>query len=96
MEIQFTTTERDFPIAYFKDLYSTECTIQISSIADHRAIWLGVDNPNPQILIKGEGWQKYPLPKEVMVSTRMHLSMEQVKELLPILERFALTGEING
>jgi hypothetical protein len=41
MEIDISTTERGFPIATFKDAYKKECSIQISSIADYRAIWFG-------------------------------------------------------
>lgn len=39
------------------------------------------------------GWVKYPLPEEVLLTTRMHLTQEQVKALLPILQHFAETGE---
>lgn len=39
------------------------------------------------------GWVTYPLPEEVLLTTRMHLTKEQVKALLPILQRFAETGE---
>lgn len=39
------------------------------------------------------GWVKYPFPKEVSFTTRMHLTQEQVKALLPILQYFAEHGE---
>jgi hypothetical protein len=40
------------------------------------------------------GWIPYPIPKDVDLSTRMHLSREQVAVLLPILQQFVDTGEI--
>ncbi len=41
------------------------------------------------------GWTKFDIPEEVSLSTRMHLTREQVKELLPILQRFVETGELG-
>jgi len=35
------------------------------------------------------------LPKTWMVDSRMHLSREQVAELLPILQKFVDTGELS-
>lgn len=40
------------------------------------------------------GWVKYPIPDCVSINTRMHLNREQVKELLPILQKFVDTGDI--
>lgn len=40
------------------------------------------------------GWVPYPLPKDVDLYTRMHLSRKQVKKLLPHLIKFVFTGEI--
>ncbi len=40
------------------------------------------------------GWEDVPLPKDVEIASRMHLSQEQVRELLPLLQHFAETGEI--
>lgn len=40
------------------------------------------------------GWVPYPIPKDVLLSTRMHLNQEQVRELLPALIHFAETGEL--
>jgi len=41
------------------------------------------------------GWIDYPLPPEVSIKTRMHLTQEQVRELLPVLQKFAETGKID-
>ncbi|EES51170.1 hypothetical protein NE172_01985 [Clostridium botulinum] len=43
---------------------------------------------------EGTGWVAYPIPEDVLLSTRMHLTRGQVKELIPILQKFVDTGEI--
>jgi hypothetical protein len=99
-------TERGFSLLRFKDKYDNDCTLQKSSLATEDAIWFGVENPNARILnydakklgIKPRdtvGWMSYPLPDEVSISTRMHLTQEQIKDLLPILIKFADTGELE-
>lgn len=93
------TTRRGFPLCEFRDLYGAKCSIQKSSLATDDAIWLGIDDADPQILASkvvegGTGWVKYPIPEDVLLTTRMHLNREQVFELLPILQRFVDTGEI--
>ena len=104
MEIK--RTDRGFPICEFIDRYGAKCSIQKSSLATEHAIWLGVDDADPQVMAsqaanvgvetdETTGWVPYPIPKEVLLSTRMHLTQDQVKELLPLLERFANTGQID-
>lgn len=99
------STERGFPYYEFIDRYGEKCSLQLSSLADDRCIWLGVDDANPQIMAsqarlfgvsttETSGWVSYPIPKEVQLSTRMHLSIEQVKKLLPILQKFVETGDL--
>lgn len=99
MEFKKGTTNRGFDIIEFKDKHGTECSIQKSSLATEDAIWIGVDNANPQIMASkvregGTGWIPYEIPQGVLLTTRMHLTREQVKELLPILTVFAETGEL--
>lgn len=99
MEIKETKTDRGFKLIEFKDFYENSCNIQESSLATEEAIWIGVEDANPKILASknkedGTGWIKYPIPAEVQLTTRMHLTREQVKELLPILQKFVDTGEI--
>ena len=84
----------------FKDYYDKECTLQKSSLATEDAIWLGVDDADPKIMASqvmegGEGWVKYPIHPDVLLSSRMHLTRSQVEELLPVLKKFVETGEIN-
>jgi hypothetical protein len=98
-------TQRGFSIIEFEDRYGVKCSIQKSSLATEDAIWLGVDDPDPKIMAvdaikegiftkETTGWVPYPIPDSVLVHTRMHLTQENVKELLPILQKFVRTGEI--
>lgn len=92
-------TKRGFARGEFDDLYGNKCSIQESSLADEDAIWLGVDDANPKILASTlspelTGWVKCPMPEGVSFNTRMHLTREQVSELLPLLQRFVETGEL--
>lgn len=100
-----TTTHRGFPLFNFTDYYDAPCSVQKSSLADTDAIWLGVDDPAPQVMAsqassvgvqtqQTTGWVPYPIPKSVSLTTRMHLTRAQVKELLPILRHFVKTGEL--
>lgn len=91
MEIK--QTERNFPYGEFTDRYGKKCSIQLSSLADDRCIWLGIDEPDPQIMTD-KGWKDYHIPKDVLITTRMHLNIETVEMLIPILQRFVETGDI--
>ena len=96
---------RGFQGLNFEDQYNTECSIQKSSAAIYDAIWFGVSQPKPIIMAsdarklgittdKNNGWVDYPIPDEVMISTRMHLTQDQVRQLLPVLQHFADHGEL--
>ena len=97
--------ERGFKFGDFKDRYGADCTLLKSSLATEDCIWLGIKKAKPMIMasdaiklgIKTDettGWIDYLLPEEVFISTTMHLTQEQVKNLLPILIKFAETGEL--
>ena len=105
LPIKESTTGRGFHLVEFIDKYGSECSLQKSSLATEDAIWFGINDANPQLMaydakklgIKTEqnsGWVKYPIPDEVLLNTRMHLTQEQVKKLIPYLQRFVDTGEI--
>jgi hypothetical protein len=98
-------TERGFAIGEFTDRYGAKCSLQKSSLATEDAIWFGIDDANPQIMASdaqrlgiptksNNGWVKFEIPKEVLLSTRMHLTQEMVQQLLPALQKFAETGEL--
>lgn len=108
--IKIGKTERGFEKGKFIDDYGMECSIQKSSNATENCIWLGVDDVKPQLMSSDairlglrkrtfdendNGWVAFKIPKEVLLSTRMHLTQEQVKDLLPMLQKFAETGELE-
>lgn len=103
--MELSKTERGFAIGEFTDRYGAKCSIQKSSLATEDAIWFGVNDANPKILASdakrlgiptdsSNGWVKFEIPKEVSLSTRMHLTQEMVQKLLPTLQKFAETGEL--
>lgn len=95
-------TERGFNIANFTDRYGVSCSIQESSLATEACIWLGCDDANPQMFVpngKPTAWRPLPLPElppggDFSFNTRMHLSQDQVAELIPLLQHFVDTGEL--
>lgn len=98
--------QRGFPLIRFKDNYDHQCSIQVSSLATEQAIWIGIDDANPQVMARvaryfgietdqTTGWVPFPLPSDVLLATRMHLTRDEVAELLPILKRFVETGELD-
>lgn len=93
---EIKSTKRGFKYITFKDVYGEKCSIQDSSLATESAVWIGIDKPTLKTLVRDVGWVTIPLHKEVSIfGNRMHLTQKQVKELLPILQRFVDTGTIN-
>lgn len=99
-------TQRGFDFVEFEDHNGVNCSLQKSSLATEDAIWLGVNDADPQIMAKDAaahgieteetvGWVPYPVPDAVLLKTRMHLTQEQVRQLLPYLNCFALTGRLE-
>jgi hypothetical protein len=93
-------TDRGFDYIEFYDRYDRLCSIQKSSLAGEDCIWLGINDADPKILaskVKNglTGWVKYPIPEDVSLTTRMHLTTKQVEELIIILNLFVKTGEIT-
>jgi hypothetical protein len=88
-------TQRGFGRIEFKDRYDVACSLQRSSLASEDCVWLGCDEPDPKVCIPGKGWQKVQLPEDCVTNTRMHLTRQQAKGLLPHLQAFARTGEIE-
>jgi len=71
-------------------------------------IWLGINDAEPQImkstakslgmkLPPGEvsGWMPYPVPEDVLMSTRMHLNEHQVRALIERLQYWLATGNLK-
>jgi len=77
--IKKDTTDKGWDVRVFADLYGARCSIQKSSLATKDAIWFGVhEDMNGKDITKA----------------RMHLDVEMVKQLLPILQHFVETGEL--
>lgn len=101
-------TARGFSRLTFSDRYGAECSIQMSSLATEAAIWFGINDAQPQIMASDAlkmgfstggqttGWVPYKVPDEVLLSTRMHLTREQVAALIPVLQHFVDTGEVKA
>ena len=103
VDLKFGNTHRGFTLIEFSDRYDNDCSMQDSSLATESAIWFGINDGNPQIMAskasqfgiettETTGWIPYPIPEEVILHTRMHLSREQVEELIPILQNFVRNG----
>ncbi len=106
MNLKFEHTNRGFPVVRFEDRYGAGCSIQASSLATEEAIWFGIDDAKPQIMAvhaaahgvettETTGWVPYPVPECVLMATRMHLTRDQVTELMPVLQRFVTSGEVG-
>jgi len=103
--MEINHTQRGFTLIKFKDHYDHQCSIQQSSLATDDAIWFGVDDADPKIMASQArsfglateetvGWVKYPIPECVIMTTRMHLTRDQVVELLPVLQYFVANGTV--
>lgn len=94
-------TERGFDTLTFTDRYGETCSLQKSSLATEDCIWFGVNEPKITALAKdvygsdASGWVTISIPEYAHLSARMHLTQEQVRELLPYLIKFAETGELT-
>jgi len=94
MKIKKGATNRGFAKHTFKDQHDNPCYIQKSSLATDDCIWLGLEDGNPIIMCRDavklglrhvfgderdNGWCDYLIPKEVLISTSMHLTRKMVK-----------------
>ena len=101
MEYKRDYTNRGFAFILFEDDYHNRCSLQESSVIPH--LWLGVEDTHPQVLAsdaarlgvmtdKTTGWVPYPLPDEVKLSTRMHLTPNQALALGKALVQWGSSG----
>jgi len=84
----------------FTDWSGTKCELADTRLVNEPTIWLGVLDADPRIrasivMAEGIGYVKYPLHEEVQLTTRMHLSRQNVVDLWPHLLRFIETGSIE-
>lgn len=73
--------DRGFLKGNFRDQYGQSCSIQKSSLATEDCIWLGADD-----ITTAPGCEPF--------NTRMHLNREMAAALIPLLQRFADTGDL--
>jgi hypothetical protein len=90
--LHFTETPRGFARAEFTDRDGIRCSIQKSSLATEDCIWLGCNKANPRTCVAGKGWTAVSMPEDYVADTRMHLTRQNVAELLPALHRFVDRG----
>ena len=68
-------------------------------------LWIGVDDPEPKVMCsmaeslgvekKGDsGWQPYPIPGDVLISSRMHVSREGVEKMVELLNGWLDSGRL--
>lgn len=87
-------TERGFDLVEFEDSNEVECSLQKSSVATDDLVWLGCSTIGLKRFAPG-GWIDVDLDDgSYIANTRIHLSRDQVAELLPILTRFVETGNL--
>lgn len=95
MEITEGKNQRGFRYNTFTDRYGAKCSIQKSSLAFEDAIWFGCDELGLKKFTPHQGWEDIEIDMTTHVAnTRMHLTQQMVKDLLPTLQYFAETGEL--
>jgi hypothetical protein len=100
------STPRGFALIRFQDTNGTPCSLQQSSLATDEALWLGPDDAQPKVLAskaaglgvktaETEGWVPYPIPDDVLLTTRMHLTRDKVIALIGHLQTWVEKGEFE-
>ncbi len=103
MKLQYSS--RGFAYYEFTEVNGDVCNIQKSSIAMEDCIWLGsktiglkgfipYGNPSWRDVTEDQIREKFGF-QDIIANNRMHLNREQVAALLPILQKFVDTGEID-
>ena len=92
-------TLRGFSLVEFDDYYDKRCSIQKSSLATSDAIWIGLNDAEPKIMASktsegGVGWVPFYVPEDVQINTRMHLTRAQAWQVVRVLCKFVITGNI--
>lgn len=95
MSYKIEHTNRGFALVKFADANGKACSLQKSSLATDDCVWLGCDDIELKHFTPGIGWSDVPLTDNHIANTRMHLSRETVAALLPLLQRFIETGELE-
>ena len=91
--MKIENTQRGFTRAEWDDLYGNRCSLQKSSSAMYDAVWLGISDPEINVMVDG-GWKAVAVPEGAVIHSRMHLSQKMVRDMLPALQYFAEHGEL--
>lgn len=97
--MRMAKTERGFALTKFTDRYDVPCSLQESSLACEPCIWFGADEIGLKRFEPDGGWidielEDAPGGVTYQANTRMHLTQEMVRDLLPALQHFAETGNL--
>jgi hypothetical protein len=87
-EMKFKRTQYGFALYEFNDRYQQKCSLQDSSLTGEAALWLGVDNTGPNIIGPDGNFNED-------VSSRMHLTVPMVKELMAKFQHFLDSGYVD-
>ncbi len=52
-------------------------------------------NVAQQLTIPIMDWQPYNIPENILLTTRMHLNREQIKDIINVLQEWLDTGILN-
>jgi hypothetical protein len=87
---------------------SSAATVEGDDTNGQGFLWIGINDAKPQILkTKAEtmglplppgevsGWMPYPVPDDVLMTTRMHLNEHQVRALVARLNRWLDSGSLK-
>lgn len=110
MKFEKRKTQRGFEILDFEDDYNKKCSLQkSSSVEPHiwlgideieaqiqwiNAQKLGLNLQKKYPECNEYGWCDYPIPEEVMLTTRMHLTRKQALKLAKKLIKFGLFNKL--
>lgn len=105
--MRWNRTRRGFAFVTFQDGHDDECIIQKSSRVED-AIWIGQSKLIVKHFVpfrRPNAWEDVDIEsllgitkgseQHIIGSNQMHLNREQVAELLPVLQRFVDTGDIE-
>ena len=110
MEFRKNYTQRGFEKLEFEDDYYEKCSLQrSSSVEPHiwlgieepkaqiqwieaQKLGLNLQKKHPEC--NEYGWCDYPIPTEVLMTTRMHLTRKQALKLAKKLIKFGLFNKI--
>lgn len=90
-------TIKKLAINNFKDDHDQDCILKKSSSSLEDKIWFGVTNPKLMVYENNSKGKCIvtDMPSTFSVNSKMHLTRSQVKELLPYLENFVNTGNLE-